>query len=92
MNAPNGPLVVITAVNKGNRAKVEEKMKAIGKKWKLRSGVSNNGGRDVVFTWMDGEKWSKWLGSMYSLKSGSGDDDTPVVIADHPVGSYLLSM
>lgn len=91
MNAPNRPLVVITAVNKGNRAKVEEKIKAVGKKWKLRNGV-NNGGRDVVFTWMDGEKWSKWLGSMYSLKSGSGDDDTPVVIADHSVGSYLVSI
>lgn len=77
--------MVIAAVNKGNRAKVEEKMKAVGKKWKLRKGA-NNGGRDVVFTWMDGDKWSKWLSSMYSLKAGSGDDDTPVIITDHPVG------
>lgn len=82
--------MVIAAVNKGNRVKVEEKMKAAGKKWKLRNGVSNHGGRDVVFTWMDGDKWSKWLGSMYSLKTGSGDDNTPVVIADHSVGPYIV--
>ncbi|KAL5527020.1 hypothetical protein ACEPAG_5811 [Sanghuangporus baumii] len=38
--------------------------------------------RDVVFTWMDGEKWGSWMKSMYGIKAESNAEPS-VVIADH---------
>lgn len=85
MNAPHRPLVVIAAVTKDTKEKVEEKFKDIGKKWKLRTGIDrSNGQRAVVFTWMDAEKWASWMKSMYGIKA-DGEGETPVVIADHKV-------
>ncbi|KIL63362.1 hypothetical protein M378DRAFT_164675 [Amanita muscaria Koide BX008] len=43
--------------------------------------------REVVFTWMDAEKWKDWLSSMYGMKVVDEMlvdlDDVPVVIVDH---------
>lgn len=77
------PLVVIAAVSERNRQNVISATKSIGKQW--REG-EKAGGRDVVFTWMDGERWSSWLKSMYGIVD-TGRAETPcVVIADHAVG------
>jgi thioredoxin domain-containing protein 5 len=80
MNAPHKPLVVIAAVNKITKEKVAEKMKEIGKKWRLRR--QNKGNRDVVFTWMDADKWEKWLKNMYGARV---TDEPAIIIADHGV-------
>jgi thioredoxin domain-containing protein 5 len=82
MNAPHKPLVVIAAVNKGTREKVAEKMKEIGKKWRVRK--LNKGNRDVVFTWMDADKWASWLKNMYGAKA---TEEPAVIIADHDVSA-----
>lgn len=80
MNAPHKPLVVISPVNKSTREKIAEKIKDIGKKWKVRR--LNKGNRDVVFAWMDADKWASWLKNMYGVQA---TDEPVVVIADHGV-------
>ncbi|KAF4574508.1 hypothetical protein EYR36_005850 [Pleurotus pulmonarius] len=85
MNAPHSPLVVIAAVTKANSAKVAEKLRNIGSKWrvKLRAhDTASAGNRDVVFALMDAERWKDWMKSMYSIKAGDGEE-VPIVIADH---------
>jgi len=83
MNAPHKPLVVIVVVNKSTKEKVSEKVKEIGKKWRVSK--SNKGSRDVVFTWMDADKWAGWLKNMYGVKAG---DRPAIVIADHSTYLY----
>jgi len=36
--------------------------------------------RDVVFTWMDVERWASWLKNMYGVKIS---EEPAVIIADH---------
>ncbi|KAF7331691.1 Protein disulfide isomerase [Mycena kentingensis (nom. inval.)] len=93
MNAPHAPLVVIAAVTKETRDKVADRFRDIALKWRVRtSGTGVYGGRSVVFTYMDAEKWSSWLKSMYGLKKGGHDiEDVGVVIADHQVLKYYDS-
>ncbi|KAJ7669258.1 protein disulfide isomerase [Mycena polygramma] len=92
MNAPHAPLVVIAAVGKDTRDKVAERFRDIALKWRVRTGGTGIfAGRAVVFTWMDADKWEKWMKSMYGLRRGGhGDDveDVGVVIADHQVLKY----
>jgi len=88
MNAPQEPLVVIAAVTQGHKSKVEERFRAVAKKWRIRtSGTGMVHGRDVVFTWMDMDKWGDWMKSMYHVtktSDGSGTlDDVPIIISDH---------
>lgn len=94
MNAPQAPLVVITASTKALSAKIEERMRDVAKKWKVRTGGSGEvNGREVIFTWMDAERWKEWMKSMYGLKVDDDDkdlDDVKVVIADHKVSALLF--
>jgi len=87
MNAPHAPLVVIAAVDKDNKLKIAERFKDIGMKWRARTGGSGRfHDREVVFTWMDAERWADWMKNMYGIKKGEEYDelnDVPVVIADH---------
>jgi len=83
MNAPHKPLVVIAAVKASMKEKVAEKMKEIGKKWRVRK--LNKGSRDVVFTWMDVDKWASWLKNMYGVKVA---EEPAVIIADHSKLQY----
>jgi len=76
----SAPLVVIGVASEKNRQNVISAMKSIGKQWREGEKV---GQREIVFTWMDGERWSKWLKSMYGI-ANAGTTETPrVVIADH---------
>ena len=43
--------------------------------------------RDVVFTWTDGEQWTKWLKSVYGVKMGS---ELVIIVVGHKV-SVMLS-
>ncbi|KAG5719962.1 Thioredoxin domain-containing protein 5, partial [Termitomyces sp. T112] len=58
-----------------------------GRKWRLRTkGSGLASGREVVWTWMDAEKWKNWMKSMYGIVVKEEDDDlddVPVVVADH---------
>ncbi|KAG6865383.1 hypothetical protein C0991_003086 [Blastosporella zonata] len=88
MNAPQAPVVVFAAVKKGSLGeKVEEKMREIGRKWRVRTGGSGEtSGKEVVWAWMDAERWKDWMKSMYGVvvKEGEDDlDDVRVVVTDH---------
>ena len=95
MSAPQAPLVVIATVSEGGlKEKVEERLRDVGKKWRVRtegSGMVN--GREVVWTLMDQTRWGQWLKSMYGIKKGSveGFEDVKVIITDHKVGLCCLS-
>ncbi|EAU82485.2 thioredoxin domain containing 5 [Coprinopsis cinerea okayama7 len=87
MNAPHAPLVVIATSNKILEDKIQNKMEELGRKWRKRNrGSGVVGGKDVVWTWMDGERWKDWMKSMYSIKIDSDEDDlddVKVVVARH---------
>jgi len=78
----SAPLVVIVVVSEKNRQNVIPALRSIGKQWREGEKV---GQREVVFTWMDAERWSKWLKSMYGI-AGTGTAETPsVIVVDHAV-------
>lgn len=79
----SAPLVVIAVVSEKTQANVISAMKSIGKQW--RAG-EKAGQRDIAFTWMDGERWSKWLKSMYGIVD-AGAGSPSVIVADHAVCS-----
>jgi thioredoxin domain-containing protein 5 len=90
MNAPHQPLVVIAAVTTETKDIVAEKVRDIGKTWNARGDRHENGNlREVVFTWMDAEKWASWLKSMYGIKAEPGSDPA-IIVADHAVCLSLL--
>lgn len=74
---------MITTVSERNRQNVISATKSIGKQWR-EDGKTRQ--RDVVFTWMDGERWSSWLKSMYGVVDAGRAETPSVVIADHAVG------
>jgi len=82
MKASHRPLVVVVAATKDSRDKVYEKLKDIGKVWRMRRGSAKKDSRDVVFTWMDMGRWGSFMKSMYGISSSSGAEPS-VVIADH---------
>jgi len=97
MNSPARPLVVLAAVTKSTKDKVEERMELIGKKWRLRTDgkgmirdAQNGVDRPVVFAWMDMERWKDWMKSMYGIKNKGSValDDIDVIIADHKALVY----
>ena len=78
----SAPLVVIVAVSEKNRQDVIPALRSIEKQWREGEKV---GQREVVFTWMDRERWSKWLKSMYGVVD-TGTAETPsIIVADHAV-------
>ncbi|KZT20616.1 thioredoxin-like protein [Neolentinus lepideus HHB14362 ss-1] len=84
MKAQHKPLVVLVAVSDVNDQSTLKTIRDMGRQWRNRKGLA--GERGVVFTWMDAGKWSKWLKSMYGIRSG----DLPgVVIADHQSLMYF---
>lgn len=86
MNAPQEPLVLIAAVTEKVRDQAMVALKTLANEWKLKTGGSGElNGKQLIFTYMDAEKWEKWLKSMYGIKKHHDDDlaDVKVVIADH---------
>ncbi|KAI0337496.1 thioredoxin-domain-containing protein [Trametopsis cervina] len=75
MSAPHKPLVVITAAPAAKLVGAADRVRTVAAQWKNAKGSD-----DVVFTWMDSEKWAKWLKSMYGI---TADDSAHVVIANH---------
>lgn len=87
MNANHHPLVVIASSNSQLGGKVEERIRDISKKWRVRTGGSGEvAGREVVFSWMDAQRWKDWMKSMYGITMDEDEDDlddVKVVVADH---------
>ena len=91
----------VPAVTSDTKDAVAQRMSDVARKWRVRTGgtglvvVDGPGrGREIVFAWMDVERWKEWMKSMYGIKdAGSVRDgqeneleDVQVVIADHSVG------
>lgn len=55
-----------------------------------RAGRENERERDVLWAWVDGDKWAGWARSMYDVKSGARDGPK-VVIADPKVSRVIVS-
>lgn len=99
MNAAHQPLVVLAAVTSDTKDAVAQRMSDVARKWRVRTGgtglvvVDGPGrGREIVFAWMDVERWKEWMKSMYGItvKGDTKDlDQVDVVIADHQVRCVL---
>jgi hypothetical protein len=85
MNAEGKPLVVLVSVTTSGieRDQIVETVHSLAAQWR-RTGATQytpaQGARQVVFVWMDQERWASWLKSMYGVKG-----PTQVVIVDHSV-------
>ncbi|KAI0765574.1 thioredoxin-domain-containing protein [Irpex lacteus] len=75
MFASHKPLVVITAAPETKLSGASDRVRTVAAQWKGRQGSD-----DVVFTWMNSDKWAKWLKSMYGI---TADDQAHVVITNH---------
>lgn len=56
----------------------------VAKGWLERRKVREVKGRDVVWSWVDGDKWAGWAKSMYGIKAGGGEEGA-VAISDPKV-------
>ncbi|KAG8688702.1 hypothetical protein FRC11_004943 [Ceratobasidium sp. 423] len=84
MKHPAKPLVVLAAFDMENMSKTQlgeqiEKLTLTAKRWQT-SAVRLTDTRPTIFVWMDGDRWGKWLKSMYGIKR---EDMPTVVIVDH---------
>jgi thioredoxin domain-containing protein 5 len=77
MSAPHKPLVVLVAAPHAELHDVSDRVRAVAQQWK-----NSKAHGDVVFAWMDADKWTKWLKSMYGIKAESGPQ---VVVSNHSV-------
>lgn len=78
---PGSPprLVVLGAIDTKNMAQIDL-IKQTATSW--HRGEQATDSKQVVFAWMDKEKWAKWLKSVYGVQDSPGPT---VVIADHGV-------
>ncbi|TDL14658.1 thioredoxin-domain-containing protein [Rickenella mellea] len=82
MNAPHAPLVVLSAVDPSSTHSISSSVTSVGRSWRARRPVRESGPveKDVIFVWMDADKWGKWLKSMYGIKKNRLPG---VVIVEH---------
>ena len=83
MNAEHAPLVVLAAVPPAQSDKAKDILDSAAKAYHQRS----TDDRDVVFTYMDSDKWASWMKSMYGIKTANGP---AVIVTDHKVRLRLL--
>lgn len=85
MNAESRPLVVLVSITTSGveHDQIVETVRRLAAQWR-RTGATQytpaHGARQVVFAWMDQERWASWLKSMYGIKGPA-----QVVIVDHSV-------
>ncbi|KAI0250506.1 thioredoxin-domain-containing protein [Lactifluus subvellereus] len=83
MNAESKPLVVLVSVAASGveHDRIVETVRKLATQWR-RTGAAQyapaHGARQVVFTWMDQERWASWLKGTYGIKG-----PMQVVITDH---------
>jgi len=83
MNAESKPLVVLVSVTDSGaeRDHIVATVRKLATQWRKTGAVQYapaHEARQVVFTWMDQDRWAKWLKSMYGING-----PTQVVITDH---------
>ena len=84
MNAPHKPLVVLVATTAADKARTAGEVRTLARKWRDDKERAN-----VVFAWMDADKWGTWLKSMYGIRPA----ELPrAVVANHTVRSADLSV
>lgn len=86
MNAESKPLVVLVSVTDSGaeRDHLVATVRKLATQWRKTGAVQYappHEARQVVFTWMDQDRWAKWLKSMYGI-----NNPAQVVITDHSVG------
>jgi len=92
MNAESRPLVVLVSVTTSGteRDRIVETVRRLAAQWRRADATQYSpaqGARQVVFAWMDQERWSSWLKSMYGIKG-----PTQVVIVDHSVSFVYITL
>lgn len=92
MNAESRPLVVLVSVTASGveRDQIVGTVRGLAAQWRRTSATQYTptpGARQVVFAWMDQERWTSWLKSMYGIKGPA-----QVVIVDHSVSLYTTRM
>jgi hypothetical protein len=85
MNGEGKSLVVLVSVTPSGveRDRIIETVRRLAAQWRQGRAAQylpTHGLRQVVFTWMDQERWSGWLKNMYGIKGPAR-----VVIVDHSV-------
>lgn len=85
------PLVGVAVLSrKGLKGKQFDAAKTmverLAKGWNERRMGREEGkkGRDVLWTWVDGDKWAGWVRTMYDVKNGAADGPK-LLIADPKV-------
>lgn len=93
MTAKHNPLVVIAASNAQLTGKIAERLRDLSAKWRARTGGSGEvNNREVIFSWMDTQRWKDWMKNMYGIKMDEDEDDlddVDVVVTDHKVRPIL---
>lgn len=91
MNAESRPLVVLVSVTASGveRDQIVGTVRGLAAQWRRTSATqyTPTPARQVVFAWMDQERWTSWLKSMYGIKGPA-----QVVIVDHSVSLYTTRM
>ena len=84
--SPGSPsrLIVLAAIDAEDPTHVDL-VKRSAKAWHREAHASDD--PQVVFAWMDRDKWASWLKSMYGIQKGS---DPAVVIVDQGVSLVTL--
>lgn len=72
----------------------KDEVHALARGWAQRRRTASREERDVLWAWVDGDKWAGWVRTMYDVKMG-GKDAPALVIADPKVrrtASFALSL
>lgn len=64
LKATTTQLASIVVMPRPRQETILTKLSEVPPKWQL----GGAGKRDTVFTWMDAEQWTKWLGDIYGVK------------------------
>lgn len=59
-------------------------VEALARGWRDRRNAKDVKGRDLVWTWVDGDKWGAWAKSMYGV---DGTSSVALLVADPLVSS-----
>lgn len=91
MKAESKPLVLLVSVTPSGieRDQIVEAIRGLAAQWRTTGAAQYapaHGARQVVFVWMDQERWASWLKSMYGIKAPA-----QVVLVDHSVCFVYVS-
>lgn len=87
--APYVGLVLLSRAKMGSRFDgLRDKVKTVAGAWgEKRRGMTESekgGERDVVWAWVDGDKWAQWIKTMYEVKAG---EEPLLIVVDTNVSS-----